>query len=44
VKTYVAQRLGIGFLTLLGMSIVIFGMLRLAPATSWTSCSPPGAT
>ena len=30
-KTYIAQRLGIGFLTLLGMSIVIFGMLRLAP-------------
>ncbi len=31
VKTYIAQRLGIGLLTLLGMSIVIFGMLRLAP-------------
>ena len=30
-KTYIAQRLGIGLLTLLGMSIVIFGMLRLAP-------------
>jgi peptide/nickel transport system permease protein len=31
VKTYIAQRLGIGLLTLLGMSVVIFGMLRLAP-------------
>jgi peptide/nickel transport system permease protein len=31
VKTYIAQRLGVGVLTLLGMSIVIFGMLRLAP-------------
>jgi peptide/nickel transport system permease protein len=31
VKTYIAQRVGIGLLTLLGMSIVIFGMLRLAP-------------
>jgi peptide/nickel transport system permease protein len=31
VKTYIAQRLGIGVLTLFGMSIVIFGMLRLAP-------------
>jgi peptide/nickel transport system permease protein len=31
VKTYVAQRLAIGLLTLFGMSIVIFGMLRLAP-------------
>jgi peptide/nickel transport system permease protein len=31
VKTYITQRLGIGLLTLLGMSIVIFGMLRLAP-------------
>ena len=30
-KTYIAQRVGIGLLTLLGMSIVIFGMLRLAP-------------
>ena len=30
-KTYIAQRLAIGLLTLLGMSIVIFGMLRLAP-------------
>ena len=30
-KTYIAQRLGIGVLTLFGMSIVIFGMLRLAP-------------
>ena len=30
-KTYIAQRLGVGALTLLGMSIVIFGMLRLAP-------------
>ena len=30
-KTYIAQRLGIGLLTLLGMSIVIFGLLRLAP-------------
>jgi len=31
VKSYVAQRLGIAILTLLGMSIVIFVMLRLAP-------------
>jgi peptide/nickel transport system permease protein len=30
-KTYVAQRLGIAILTLLGMSLVIFGLLRLAP-------------
>ncbi|HSL51044.1 MAG TPA: ABC transporter permease [Candidatus Deferrimicrobiaceae bacterium] len=30
-KTYVAQRLGIAVLTLLGMSLVIFGLLRLAP-------------
>ena len=30
-KTYVLQRLGIALLTLLGMSIVIFGLLRLAP-------------
>ncbi|HYB69944.1 MAG TPA: ABC transporter permease, partial [Candidatus Bathyarchaeia archaeon] len=30
-KAYVAQRLGIGFLTLLGMSVVIFVLLRLAP-------------
>ena len=30
-KTYIAQRLGIGVLTLLGMSIVIFVLLRLAP-------------
>jgi peptide/nickel transport system permease protein len=31
VKTYVAQRLGIAVLTLLGMSMVIFVLLRLAP-------------
>jgi peptide/nickel transport system permease protein len=31
VKTYLAQRLGIAVLTLLGMSIVIFALLRLAP-------------
>jgi len=31
VKTYVAQRLGIGVLTLFGMSVVIFVLLRLAP-------------
>jgi peptide/nickel transport system permease protein len=31
VKTYVVQRLGIAVLTLLGMSIVIFALLRLAP-------------
>jgi peptide/nickel transport system permease protein len=31
VKTYVAQRLGIAVLTLLGMSLVIFTLLRLAP-------------
>jgi peptide/nickel transport system permease protein len=31
VKNYVAQRLGIAILTLLGMSIVIFVLLRLAP-------------
>jgi peptide/nickel transport system permease protein len=30
-KTYVAQRLGIAVLTLFGMSLVIFGLLRLAP-------------
>jgi peptide/nickel transport system permease protein len=30
-KTYVAQRLGIAILTLLGMSLVTFGLLRLAP-------------
>ncbi len=30
-KTYVAQRLGIAVLTLLGMSLVIFTLLRLAP-------------
>ncbi len=30
-KTYVAQRLVIAFLTLLGMSMVIFTLLRLAP-------------
>jgi ABC-type dipeptide/oligopeptide/nickel transport system permease component len=30
-KTYVAQRLGIAVLTLIGMSIVIFVLLRLAP-------------
>ena len=30
-KTYVAQRLGIAVLTLVGMSIVIFLLLRLAP-------------
>jgi peptide/nickel transport system permease protein len=31
VKTYVAQRLAIGVLTLFGMSIVIFVLLRIAP-------------
>jgi peptide/nickel transport system permease protein len=31
VKTYIAQRLGIAVLTLLGMSLVIFALLRLAP-------------
>jgi peptide/nickel transport system permease protein len=31
VKTYLAQRLMIALLTLFGMSIVIFGLLRLAP-------------
>jgi peptide/nickel transport system permease protein len=31
VKTYIAQRLGIAVLTLVGMSIVIFVLLRLAP-------------
>jgi len=31
VKTYIAQRLGVGILTLLGMSLVIFALLRLAP-------------
>ena len=30
-KTYIAQRLAIALLTLLGMSIVIFALLRLAP-------------
>ena len=30
-RTYVAQRLGIGVLTLFGMSVVIFVLLRLAP-------------
>ena len=30
-RTYVAQRIGIGVLTLFGMSIVIFVLLRLAP-------------
>src|SRR6267143_725432 len=30
-KSYVAQRLGIAILTLVGMSIVIFALLRLAP-------------
>ncbi len=30
-KIYIAQRLGIAILTLLGMSIVIFALLRLAP-------------
>ena len=30
-KTYVAQRLGIAILTLFGMSVVIFVLLRLAP-------------
>ena len=30
-KTYVAQRLGIAVLTLLGMSLVIFALLRVAP-------------
>src|SRR5262245_41818530 len=31
VRAYVAQRIGIGVLTLFGMSIVIFVLLRLAP-------------
>jgi peptide/nickel transport system permease protein len=31
VKTYLAQRLGIGLVTLFGMSVVIFLLLRLAP-------------
>jgi peptide/nickel transport system permease protein len=31
VKTYLAQRLAIAVLTLLGMSLVIFALLRLAP-------------
>jgi peptide/nickel transport system permease protein len=31
VKTYIAQRLGIGLITLFGMSVVIFLLLRLAP-------------
>jgi len=31
VKTYLVQRLGIGVLTLVGMSIVIFALLRFAP-------------
>ena len=30
-KTYLAQRLGIGLVTLFGMSVVIFLLLRLAP-------------
>ncbi len=30
-KTYIAQRLGIGLVTLFGMSVVIFVLLRLAP-------------
>ena len=30
-KTYVAQRLAIAVLTLVGMSLVIFALLRLAP-------------
>ena len=30
-KTYIAQRLGIGLVTLFGMSLVIFLLLRLAP-------------
>jgi peptide/nickel transport system permease protein len=30
-KTYIAQRLGIGLVTLFGMSVVIFLLLRLAP-------------
>jgi len=30
-KSYVAQRLGIAILTLVGMSMVIFALLRLAP-------------
>ena len=30
-KTYIAQRLGIGLVTLFGMSVVIFCLLRLAP-------------
>ncbi len=32
-KTYLLQRLGIAGLTLFGMSVVIFVLLRLAPAT-----------
>jgi peptide/nickel transport system permease protein len=31
VKTYVAQRLAVALLTLFGMSVVIFSLLRLAP-------------
>jgi len=31
VKVYIAQRLGIAILTLLGMSLIIFALLRLAP-------------
>jgi len=31
VKHYIAQRLGIGLVTLVGMSVVIFLLLRLAP-------------
>jgi peptide/nickel transport system permease protein len=31
VKIYIAQRLGIGLVTLFGMSVVIFLLLRLAP-------------
>ncbi len=30
-KTYVAQRLAVAVLTLFGMSLVIFVLLRLAP-------------
>ncbi|HYB42816.1 MAG TPA: ABC transporter permease, partial [Candidatus Methylomirabilis sp.] len=30
-KRYIAQRLGIGLVTLFGMSVVIFVLLRLAP-------------
>jgi peptide/nickel transport system permease protein len=31
VQTYIVQRLGIGVITLFGMSIVIFALLRIAP-------------